>query len=137
LSKQPLSRFDSICFSEEEEEETSHDRSPPFKERVEVLGLVANGRRRRRFLARWSMEGEGKGSWLGGQWKEKEKVLGLVVNGRTRRRFFSTSSHFPLKHLLQLPFFILDIKVLLCPSPRPLFTPSLCFPWPINYDCTS
>jgi hypothetical protein len=29
------------------------------------------------------MEGEGEGSWLGGQWKEKEKVLGLVVNGRS------------------------------------------------------
>jgi hypothetical protein len=29
------------------------------------------------------MEGEGEGSWLGGQWKEKEKVFGLVVNGRS------------------------------------------------------
>jgi hypothetical protein len=47
---------------------------------------VANGRRRRRFLAWWLMEGEGEGSWLGGQWKEK--VLGLVANGRRRRRFF-------------------------------------------------
>jgi hypothetical protein len=75
LSKQTLSRFDSICFSEGEEEKTSHDPSPPFKERVEVLGLVSNGRRRRRFLAWWPMEGEGEGSWLGGQWKEKEKVL--------------------------------------------------------------
>jgi hypothetical protein len=28
--------------------------------------LVANGRRRRRFLAWWLMEGEGEGSWLGG-----------------------------------------------------------------------
>jgi hypothetical protein len=36
---------------------------------------VANGRRRRRFFAWWSMEGEGEGSLLGGQWKEKEKVL--------------------------------------------------------------
>jgi hypothetical protein len=35
---------------------------------------VANGRRRRRFFAWWSMEGEGEGSLLGGQWKEKEKV---------------------------------------------------------------
>jgi len=36
---------------------------------------VANGRRRRRFFAWWSMEGEGEGSLLGGQWKEKEKVF--------------------------------------------------------------
>jgi hypothetical protein len=64
LSKQTLSRFDSICFSEGEEEESSHDPSPPFKERVKVLGLVANGRRRRRFLAWWPMEGEGEGSFL-------------------------------------------------------------------------
>jgi hypothetical protein len=35
------------------------------------------------------MEGEGEGSWLGGQWKEKEKVLGLVVNGRRRIRFLA------------------------------------------------
>jgi len=35
------------------------------------------------------MEGEGEGSWLGGQWKEKEKVLGLVVNGRRRKRFLA------------------------------------------------
>jgi hypothetical protein len=35
---------------------------------------VANGRRRRRFFAWWSMEGEGEGFLLGGQWKEKEKV---------------------------------------------------------------
>jgi len=82
-----------------------------------------------RFLAWWPMEA----SWLGGQWK----ILGLVANERRRKRFLSTSPHFPLKHLLQLPFFILDIEVLLCPSPRPLFMPSLCFLWPINYDCTS
>jgi hypothetical protein len=66
-----------------------------WKEEEKVLGLVANGRRRRRFLAWWPMEGEGEGSWLGGQWKEKEKVLGLVANGRKKRRFFSTSSTFP------------------------------------------
>jgi len=70
LSKQKLSRFHAICFSPGEEEESSHDSSPPFQERVKVLGLVANGR----FLAWWPMEG----SWLGGQWK----VLGLVANGR-------------------------------------------------------
>jgi len=93
------------------------------------------------------MEGEGEGSWFGGQWKEKEKVLGLVANGRRRKRFLAWWSIegegegsflplpiFPSSNLLQLPFFILDIKVLLCPGPRPLFTPSLCFPWPINYD---
>jgi hypothetical protein len=47
----------------------------------------------------WSMEGEGEGSLLGGQWKEKEKVLCLVANGRRRRRFFTTYSHFSPKQL--------------------------------------
>jgi len=47
----------------------SQDPSPSFKERVKLLCLVANGRRRRRFLAWWSMEGKGEGSWLGGKWK--------------------------------------------------------------------
>jgi hypothetical protein len=55
------------------------------------------------------MEGEGEGSWLGGQWKEKEKVLGLVVNGRRRRRrrrrFFFTSSHFSLNQLTLISIF--------------------------------
>ncbi len=37
-----------------------------WKDKEKVLGLVANGRRRRRFLAWWLMEGEGEGSWLGG-----------------------------------------------------------------------
>ncbi len=76
-----------------------------WKEKEKVLGLVVNGRRRRRFLAWWPMEGKGEGSWLGGQWKEKEKVLGLVVNGRRRRRFFSTSSHFFLKQLTSTSIF--------------------------------
>ncbi len=40
-------------FSQGKKEETSHDPSPPFKERVKVLGSVANGR----FLAWWPMEG--------------------------------------------------------------------------------
>jgi len=35
---------------------------------------VANGRRRRRFLAWWPMEGEEEGSLFGGQWKENKKV---------------------------------------------------------------
>jgi hypothetical protein len=47
----------------------SQDPSPSFKERVKLFCLVANGRRRRRLLAWWSMEGEGEGYWLGGQWK--------------------------------------------------------------------
>jgi hypothetical protein len=67
-----------------------------WKEEEKILGLGANGRRR--FLAWWPMEGQGKGSWLGGQWKDKEKVLGLVANGRRKRRFFSTSSTFPLSN---------------------------------------
>jgi hypothetical protein len=40
------------------------DPSPSFKEKVKLLCLVANGRRRRRFLAWWSMEDP----MLGGQW---------------------------------------------------------------------
>jgi hypothetical protein len=46
-----------------------------WKEEEKVFGLVANGRRKRRFLVWWPMEGGREGSWLGGQWKEKEKVL--------------------------------------------------------------
>jgi hypothetical protein len=128
------------------------------KEKEKILGLVANGRRRRRrrFLAWWPMEGEGEreDSWLGGQWKEKEKekILGLVANGRRRRRrrflawwpmegegkgSFLPLPLFPQATLLKPSFFILHIKVLLCPGPRPLFTPSLHFPWPINYDRVS
>ncbi len=51
--------------------------------------MVANGRRKRRFLAWWPMEGGREGSWLGGQWKEEEKVLGLVANGRRKKRFLA------------------------------------------------
>ncbi len=98
------------------------------------------------------MEGEGEGAWLGGQWKEEEKVFGLVANGRRRRRrrclvwwpmegegkgSFLPLPLFPQATLLKPSFFILHIKVLLCPGPRPLFTPSLRFPWPINYDHVS
>ncbi len=54
--------------------------SPHFKENEKE----GEGRSK----AWWPMEGEGKGSLLGGQWKEKEKVLCLVANGRKRRRFF-------------------------------------------------
>ncbi len=87
---------------------------------------------------------------LGGQWKEKEKVFGLVANGRRRRRclawwpmegkekvLFYLFHFSPQTILLKPSFFILHIKVLLCPGPRPLFTPSLHFPWPINYDYVS
>ncbi len=76
-------------------------------------------------MAWWPMEGEGEGAWLGGQWKEKEKVLFYLFQ-------FS-----PEAILLKPSFFILHIKVLLCPGPRPLFTPSFRFPWPINYDRVS
>ncbi len=97
--------------------------------------LGGQWKERKKFFAWWSMEGEGKSSLLGGQWKEKEKVLYLVANGRRRRRFFSTSSHFPPKQLhLDLHFLSFDIKVLLYHGPRPLFTHSFPFPWPINYD---
>ncbi len=83
------------------------------------------------------MEGEGKGVWLGGQWKEKEKVLSLVANGRKGEGSFLPLPLSPQGILLKPSFFILHIKVLLCPGPRPLFTPSLRFPWPINYDRVS
>jgi hypothetical protein len=46
-----------------------------WKEEEKVLGVVANGRRKTRFLAWWPMEGGRQGSWLGGQWKEEDKVL--------------------------------------------------------------
>jgi hypothetical protein len=82
-------------------------------------------KRRRRCLAWWPMEGEGESDWLGGQWKEKEKV------------FFYLFHFSPQTILLKPSFFILHIKVLLCPGPRPLFRPSLRFPWPINHDCVS
>jgi hypothetical protein len=84
---------------------------------------------------------------LGGQWKEEEKVFGLVANGRRKRRFlawwpmerrregsFLPLPLFPQVTLFKPSFFILHIKVLLCPGPRPLFTPSFRFPWPIYYD---
>jgi hypothetical protein len=51
-----------------------------WKEEEKVLGLVANGRRKRRFLAWWPMEGRRKGSWLGGQWNEEEKVLSYLFH---------------------------------------------------------
>jgi hypothetical protein len=89
----------------------------PFKEKEKV----GEGR----FKAWWPMEGEGEGAWLGGQWKEKEKVLFYLFH-------FS-----PQATLLKPSFFILHIKVLFCPGTRPLFTPSLHFPWPINYDRVS
>ncbi len=101
-------------------------------------------------MAWWLMEGGKEGFWLGGQWKEEDKVFGLVANGRRKIRFlawwpmeggkkgsFLLLPLFPQATLLKPSFFILFIKVLLCPGPRPLFTPSLRFPWPINYDRVS
>jgi hypothetical protein len=109
-----------------------------WKEKEKVLGLVANGRKRRRCLAWWPMEGEGEGAWLGGQWKEK--VLGVWLGGQWKEKekvLFYLFHFSPQAILLKPSFFILHIKVLLCPGPRPLFTPSLRFPWPINYDRVS
>jgi hypothetical protein len=131
-----------------------------WKEKEKVLCLVANGRRRRRFCAWWPVEGEGEGSVLGGQWKEKEKVLCLVASGRRRRRFcawwpmegegegsvlggqwkekekvfFYLFPLSPQATSLRLSLLSFDIKVLLYHGPTPLFTHSLPFPWPINYD---
>jgi len=76
---------------------------------------------------------------LVGQWKEKEKVLCLVANGRKEKDkvFFYL---FPLSpKQLYLDFHVLsfDIKVLLYHGPRPLFSHSLPFLWPINYNRVS
>ncbi len=57
-----------------------------WKEKEKVLGLVANGRRRRRCLVWWPMEGEGEG-------------------------FFLPLPLFPQATLLKPSFFILHIKV--------------------------
>jgi hypothetical protein len=104
------------------------------------------------------MEGEGEGSWLGGQWKEKEKVLGLVVNGRRRRRFLAWWSlecsmlgghwnvkekkknpfhlfHFPPTTLFTPSIFPLDPTVLLYQGLKPSPTPFFPLLRSINYDC--
>jgi len=89
-----------------------------WKEKEKVLGLVVNGRRRRRFLAWWSMEGERKASWLGGQWKEKEKVLFYLFPFFPQATYFNF--HFlsltlrfylalALGHHLRLPFVFLGL----------------------------
>ncbi len=44
---------------------------------------------------------------------------------------------FPQATFLKPSLFILHLKVLLCPGPRPLFMPSFRFPWPINCDRVS
>jgi hypothetical protein len=87
-----------------------------WKEKEKVLGSVANGRRR--FLARWPMEGEEEGSWLGGQWKEKEKVLFYLFSFFPQATYFNF--HFLsltlrfyfapiLGHYLRLPFVFLGL----------------------------
>jgi hypothetical protein len=98
------------------------------------------------------MEGEGEGSWLGGQWKEKEKVLGLVVNGRSHAWWPLECSmlgghwnvkektpfhlfHFPLTTLLTPSIFPLDPTVLLYQGPKPSLTPFFPLLQSINYDC--
>jgi hypothetical protein len=63
---------------------------------------------------------------LGGEWKEKEKEKEKV--------FFYLFLLSPQSTLLRPSFFTFDINVLLYHGPRPLFTHSLPFPWPINYD---
>jgi hypothetical protein len=116
--------------------------SPKEKERTHPNIQVRLLKRRRRKLK--------VDPKLGGQWKEEEKVFGLVANGKRKRRFLAwwpmergrEGSFLPLPlspqaTLLKPSFSILHIKVLLCPGPRPLFTPSLHFPWPINYDRVS
>jgi hypothetical protein len=87
--------------------------NPPFKkkEKEKVLGLVTNGRKRRRFLAWWAMEGEGKGSWLGGQWKEEEKVLFYLFHFSPKQLYLNL--HF-LSFTLRF-YFALVLSHYLCP----------------------
>jgi hypothetical protein len=59
------------------------------KEMKEDPHLVANGRRRRRFVC----------SKANG--RRKRRFLCLEANGRRRRRFFFTSSHFPPSNFIQ------------------------------------
>jgi len=105
-----------------------------------MLGLVVNGRRRRRCLAWWSMEGEGEGSWLGGQWK----IPSLVAIGmfhvwwplecegkKTPFHLF----HFPPTTLLMPSIFPLDPTVLLYQGPKSSLTPFFLLLRSINYDC--
>jgi hypothetical protein len=98
------------------------------------------------------MEGEGEGSWLGGQWKEKDKVLGLVAIGMLHAWWPLECSmlgghwnvkektpfhlfHFPPKTLLTPSIFPLDPTVLLYQGPKSSLTPFFPFLRSINYDC--
>ncbi len=94
------------------ERESSNDPSLPFKKKEKE----GEGRSK----VWWSKEGEGKGSLFGGQWKEK--VL------------FHLFPLSPQTTLFRPSFFSFDIRVLLYHGSRLLFTHSLPFPWPINYD---
>ncbi len=67
------------------------------------------------------MEGEGKGSLLGGQWKVKEKVLFLVANGRWRKNPFHLFPLSPQPILPKPSIFPFDLKVLLYHGYRLLF----------------
>jgi hypothetical protein len=89
-----------------------------WKEQEKVLGLVANGRRRKRFLVWWPMEREGEGSWLGGQWKEKEKVLFYLFHFSPKQLYlnlhflsFTLKFYFALVlgHYLHPPFVFLGL----------------------------
>jgi hypothetical protein len=89
-----------------------------WKEKEKVLGLVANGRKRKRCLAWWSMEGEGEGAWLSGQWKEKEKVLFYLFHVSPKQLYlnlhflsFTLRFYFALVlgHYLRPPFIFLGL----------------------------
>jgi hypothetical protein len=84
--------------------------SPPFKEKEKV----GEGRSK----AWWSMEGEGEGAWLGGQWKEKEKVLFYLFHFSPKQlylnlHFLSFTLRFDfalvLGHYLRPPFVFLGL----------------------------
>ncbi len=97
------------------------------KEKEKVICLVANGRRKRRFFSTSSHFPP----------SEKEKVLFHLFSlspQREREGSFPPLLTFPQATLLKPSFFSFDIKVLLYHGFRPLFTHSLPFPRPINYD---
>jgi hypothetical protein len=71
---------------------------------------------------------------LGGQWKEKEKVFTFEGQWKEKKKvLFHLFPLFPQAILLRPSYFPFDIQVLLYHGSRPLFTPFIPFPWPINY----
>jgi hypothetical protein len=76
-----------------------------WKEKEKVLGLVANGRRRRRCLAWWPMEGKGEGSFLPLPLFPQATYLNLHFLSFTLRFYFTLV----LGHYLRPPFVFLGL----------------------------